>query len=452
MTLGSTEIFNDVWFAFIAPEAGTLNVSTCGQASFDTRIAVYAGECGELIEIGCNDDGLSCSGYTSSLLTPSLAGERYLIRIGSFHPSVLGAGTLSVSVQAPCFSGCDENVRSELEICGEFANDGCSGGLLSVQSGGFERITPYGHEEIGLNETVCGQWHFDGVVRDTDWYRLSVPEPGARLSLALTSSDFIEGNLYIASESCPVTVMEYVAGGCPTSINLEWVPAGTYQIIVAPGFERIIECGAPQSMDRYSLSVSGDTSTENAPENDACSDAVLVEDGLQPFSTFYASTDGPANSPEECGEYETEIGADIWFEYVSPVGGVVTASLCKRADFDTRLEIRRGGCDGALIACNDDSPECSDFTSQVSFSALCGERYSIRVAGYQMARGDGSLEMSSDGGCCFGDLDGDGLVSGSDLATFLAVWGSDDSRADFDGDGIVNGADLASILAAWGEC
>jgi hypothetical protein len=451
-TLGSTVIFNDVWFEFTPPESGTLHISTCGQASFDTRIALYVGDCGELIEVGCNDDGLGCSGYTSNLLAPSLEGERYLIRIGSFHPAVGGVGTVSVSVQAPCFTGCEENVRSELEICGEFVNDGCTGGLLSVENGAFERKTAYGHEEIDLNETVCGQWHFDGVVRDTDWYRLSVPEPGATLSLVLESSEFIEGNLYIASESCPITLLEYVSGGCPTSIDLDWVPAGYYQVIVAPGFERVIECGAPQSMDHYSLSVIGDVSTENAPVNDGCSEAVLIEDGLHSFSTFYATTDGPPNSPEECGEYETAIGADIWFDYISTIDGEVTASICERADFDTRLEIWQGGCSGVLVACNDDSPDCSDFTSKVSFSAVCGELYTVRVAGYQMARGDGSLEMSSEGSCCFGDLDGDGLVSGSDLATFLAVWGSDDSRADFDGDGIVNGADLAAILAAWGEC
>ena len=60
--------------------------------------------------------------------------------------------------------------------------------------------------------------------------------------------------------------------------------------------------------------------------------------------------------------------------------------------------------------------------------------------------------MSSTGGCCVGDLDGDGFVTGSDLATVLAVWGSDDASADFDGDGVVGGADLAVILAAWGGC
>lgn len=451
-TLDSTEIFNDVWFEFIAPVSGVLHVSTCGEATFDTRIAVYIGDCGSLIEVGCNDDGQNCEGYTSNLLSPSLAGERYLIRIGSFHPSQKGDGTVTISLDSPCFTTCEENIRSEMEGCGEFSNDGCSGGLLNVEGESFERKTPYGHEEIDLNESICGQWHFDGVVRDTDWYRLNVPEPGASLSLVLQSSEFIEANLYIASEACPLSLLHYVTGGCPTVIDLEWVPAGAYQVIVAPGFERIVDCDDPYGMHRYSLSVSGDVSTENAPLNDACNEALLVEDGVHVFSTYYASTDGPSESPAECGEYGVGIGADIWFDYVSQINGEVTASVCGTADFDTRLEIRKDGCDGAVIACNDDSPKCADFTSMINFPALCGERYSIRLAGYELTRGDGVLEMTSNGSCCVGDLDGDGIVSGSDLATVLAVWGSDDPRADFNGDGIVAGADLAAILAAWGGC
>ena len=57
-----------------------------------------------------------------------------------------------------------------------------------------------------------------------------------------------------------------------------------------------------------------------------------------------------------------------------------------------------------------------------------------------------------DGACCFGDLDGDMVVGGGDLALVLAGWNSDDATADLDGSGLVNGADLALLLARWGTC
>ncbi|MCA9284456.1 MAG: hypothetical protein KDA22_04530 [Phycisphaerales bacterium] len=48
-----------------------------------------------------------------------------------------------------------------------------------------------------------------------------------------------------------------------------------------------------------------------------------------------------------------------------------------------------------------------------------------------------------------GDLDGDGLVTGSDLGLLLSAYGSADPSADLDGDGVVDGSDLGILLAAW---
>jgi hypothetical protein len=50
----------------------------------------------------------------------------------------------------------------------------------------------------------------------------------------------------------------------------------------------------------------------------------------------------------------------------------------------------------------------------------------------------------------FGDLDGNGIVDGSDLAILLSAWGESSSIADLDGDGIVGGGDLGLLLTAWG--
>lgn len=56
---------------------------------------------------------------------------------------------------------------------------------------------------------------------------------------------------------------------------------------------------------------------------------------------------------------------------------------------------------------------------------------------------------------CAGDLNGDGIVDGADLATLLALWGAcgdEFCAADINLDGQVDGADLASLLAVWGPC
>ncbi len=49
------------------------------------------------------------------------------------------------------------------------------------------------------------------------------------------------------------------------------------------------------------------------------------------------------------------------------------------------------------------------------------------------------------------DLNGDGVVNGSDLAGILAQWNNNSGPADLNGDGAVNGIDLAALLALWGD-
>lgn len=55
---------------------------------------------------------------------------------------------------------------------------------------------------------------------------------------------------------------------------------------------------------------------------------------------------------------------------------------------------------------------------------------------------------------CPPDLDGDGAVTGVDLAAMLAQWGSQEAgmQADLTDDGLVDGDDLVALLASWGAC
>lgn len=52
---------------------------------------------------------------------------------------------------------------------------------------------------------------------------------------------------------------------------------------------------------------------------------------------------------------------------------------------------------------------------------------------------------------CPGDLNGDGVVGGADLALLLGSWGSG-GAGDLDADGVVGALDLAALLGSWGPC
>jgi len=55
---------------------------------------------------------------------------------------------------------------------------------------------------------------------------------------------------------------------------------------------------------------------------------------------------------------------------------------------------------------------------------------------------------------CPADLNGDGIVTGSDLGILLGEWGTSggSTGADLDGNGIVSGSDLGILLGDWGPC
>ena len=88
-----------------------------------------------------------------------------------------------------------------------------------------------------------------------------------------------------------------------------------------------------------------------------------------------------------------------------------------------------------------------------------GQPVQVLIEGEPMDSGDhggGDDDGGNDDGGnddeCSGDLDGDGMVSGSDLSFVVANWNSADASADLDGSGRVDGADLTILISQWGEC
>ncbi|MDG2291881.1 MAG: PHB depolymerase family esterase [Phycisphaerales bacterium] len=94
------EMHADIWFSYAATCTGTLSVSTCNTATFDTDLVVYQGTCSNLIQIACNgDDDDNCGGYTSQLNVDVTSGEQYLIRLGGWESGNSGTGTLAIDCE-----------------------------------------------------------------------------------------------------------------------------------------------------------------------------------------------------------------------------------------------------------------------------------------------------------------------------------------------------------------
>lgn len=88
-----SNIFNDVWFRFVAPETFVVEVTNCSASSLDSKIAIYADSCAGPV-IACSDDNCALQTRVSFAAT---AGATYLIRVGSYSSAATGSGTLTVS-------------------------------------------------------------------------------------------------------------------------------------------------------------------------------------------------------------------------------------------------------------------------------------------------------------------------------------------------------------------
>ena len=123
------QIYNDVWYQYVATYTGELTVSTCqeygGDAWYDTDLAVYeCGDCADLVLLGCNDDALitctaSGTSAASHLVVPVVEGSCYLIRIGGSSSGDTGVGLMNVR--------CRSAAGRIFYVDGTCGNDGWSG-------------------------------------------------------------------------------------------------------------------------------------------------------------------------------------------------------------------------------------------------------------------------------------------------------------------------------------
>jgi hypothetical protein len=135
---GSTAMSRDVWYRYVPTCTGSALVSTCGNAGFDTRLAVYEGagcptESTPLL--ACNDDGASCAGGTSRVSFPVNAGAIYWVRVGGATGG--GSGSLFVSCTQTCtgdFNG--DNAVDGNDLGQLLASWGAVGGPTDLNADG----------------------------------------------------------------------------------------------------------------------------------------------------------------------------------------------------------------------------------------------------------------------------------------------------------------------------
>lgn len=122
-----------------------------------------------------------------------------------------------------------------------------------------------------------------------------------------------------------------------------------------------------------------------AQGSDDCGSAQSVTGpGPHAFDNSAATTDGLPDPM--CNAFGTsQIEQDVWFIYTASADALILVSTCNQTGVDTRLAVYDGTtCNDPILDCNDDT--CG-LQSQVTFPAVTGNEYLIRLGTYPGAAG-----------------------------------------------------------------
>lgn len=138
----------------------------------------------------------------------------------------------------------------------------------------------------------------------------------------------------------------------------------------------------------------------SGPINDICTGATAISGiGAFPLDSTLAAADAEDGPAATCGFGGDAGSGDVFYRYTATTTGLATVETCG-ATFDTILQAL-DACGGAELACNDDA--CG-LQSRVTFDVVNGGVYTIRVSGYNGARGTGNLNVTVSEGTTPGDF------------------------------------------------
>ncbi len=356
---------NDVWFTYTPGSDGDLTVSTCGQVTFDTDIAMYSGGCGALACAGSSGDGAGCPNFSSEFTATVTGGSTYHIRVGGWDGPEAGTGTLTLTLApvAPPVPG-DECVDAFVISAGDTPLD-TTGMSTSADA------------------LICSGGGLGQMANDV-WYSYTPATSGA-LTVSTCGQAF-DTDIAMYSGGCGALVCENSAGDTPgcASFSGEFLDHP-----VTGGTEYLIRVGG------WGATTSGTgTLTLTLSNGDECAEALPISEGDTALDTTGMTTS--ADALVCSGGGLGQMANDVWYSYTPANDGLLTVSTCDQA-FDTDIAMYSGGC-GALVCENSagDTSGCASFSGEfLDHPVTGGTEYLIRVGGWgATTSGTGTLTVT----------------------------------------------------------
>lgn len=373
-----------VWFKFFAPPNGTMTISTCDDADFDTELAVFTvSDCadfGTYTEIDNNDDASGCTGNRSRLeLTSLTPGAEYYLAIDGYNGDSGDFG-LVLSTTAP-----DNDLP-------------CSATAISLisQQGLTEGFTNQGATS-DPGEDVIYPSNLDGESGSV-WFYFDAPNSGevtvTNCDAATFDSEFTVFTLDNCGDYGTYTFVDQNDDNCDeleSGVELTGLTAGQRYYLAVDGYD--------ESAGNFGLNFSAPT-----PDNDLpCNAIALPVDGST--QTGFTNIDATMSASEgEDAIYPQNITASsgtVWFSFEAPPSGAMSISNCGMADFDTEFTLF-SATDCAdystftFVAQNDDAVDCPGNNSFLDLTDLSpGATYHLAVDGFSSNSGNFDLTLTA---------------------------------------------------------
>jgi hypothetical protein len=320
-TVGSTPVCGsyqgrDLWFSVTVPTSGNVTVQTVvastGTDVGDTGMAIYSGTCGNLVELGCDDDA---AGNLKSLLafTGRTPGEVLYVRAWSFGNQ--RSGTIAVCATTPA----------------PLLNDNCAGAVtLPVTTACTAPVagTVSGATQSLPNTANCG---FATTANDV-WY--SFTAGGTTQTLAFTGS--FQAVVDVRSGTCASSASVF----CGTTftnqpLTLTGLTSGqTYFLRLYPNNNAV-----PPANAQFTLCL---TAGPTPATNDDCAAAValpVTTACTTPVSGTVVGASQSLPASTTCGF--TTNANDVWYSFTA---GGATQTLSFTGNFQAVIDIRSGTC------------------------------------------------------------------------------------------------------------
>ncbi len=426
----SPNMFSDVWLRYTASCTGVATIETCGADDDgpDTIIELFEGcDCtpGAPVSVACVDDsGCGINGWASSVTAPVVAGNCYFVRISGWQGGP-AAGTVSITCGDACDVACTPGALTEGEpLCGpgytDTYNAGCNATVPVFQSiapgapicgtgGTFLR-----QRSCTVDDDCPGAETCDGSLcsgppinhRDTDWYEFIHEEPQVRTYAfsAVAEYPLLIGLVDSGGSGVCSGATLLVADTSPTCAEAAFtvdLGPGIWWFVTGPDVFQDVPCGATYEAVLLASDV----------DNDSCATARPIGDGLPAMVDDNSGALLHNDSDAGCALSHR----DVYFSYIASCDGVVTIDTEGSLQPDTVLSVL-DDCGGSELACDDDGG--TGTLSRLTFSALAGEDYIIRVASWGSEPTGGPFQLNitcgagpAVGACC---LPGGGCGDGFD--------------------------------------